>query len=72
MQTKSPNFFSRRWQAFLKWAEQKMLLIFFLVALLVSSAIVLWPLMFVIVPAGKVRGDLQTLESGCRFRRSDP
>lgn len=64
MQTTSRNFFSRKWQALLRWAEQKMLLIFFLVALLVSSVIVLWPLMFVIVPAGKVGVIYRPLSQG--------
>lgn len=64
MQTKSPNYFSRKWKTFLKWAEQKMLAIFFLIALFVSSAIVLWPLMFVIVPAGKIGVIYRPLSGG--------
>lgn len=64
MQIKSPNFFSRKWKAILKWAEQKMLTIFFLLALIVSSAIVLWPLMFVVVPAGKVGVIYRPLSGG--------
>ncbi len=64
MQIKSPNYFSRKWKAFLKWAEQKMLTIFFLLALLVSSAIVLWPLMFIVVPAGKVGVIYRPLSGG--------
>lgn len=64
MQIKSPNYFSRKWNVFLKWAEQKMLTIFFLFALLLSSAIVLWPLMFVVVPAGKVGVIYRPLSGG--------
>lgn len=64
MKTTGPNFFSRQWKALLRWAEQKMLTLFFLLALLVSSVIVLWPLMFVVVPAGKVGVMYRPLSGG--------
>lgn len=64
MQTTKRHIFSRAWNALLRWAEQKMLTIFFLVALLVSSVIVLWPLMFVIVPAGKIGVMYRPLSGG--------
>jgi regulator of protease activity HflC (stomatin/prohibitin superfamily) len=64
MQTKKRHIFSRAWNALLRWAEQKMLTIFFVVALLVSSFIVLWPLMFVIVPAGKIGVMYRPLSGG--------
>lgn len=64
MQTTKLNIFSRTWKALLRWAEQRLLSIFFTVALLLSSIIVLWPLMFVIVPAGKIGVIYRPLSGG--------
>ena len=64
MQTTKRSIFSRAWNTLLRWAEQKMLTIVFLVALFVSSFIVLWPLMFVIVPAGKIGVIYRPLSQG--------
>jgi regulator of protease activity HflC (stomatin/prohibitin superfamily) len=64
MQTTKRNIFSRAWQALLRWAEQKLLTIFFTVILIISSIIILWPLMFVIVPAGKIGVIYRPLSDG--------
>lgn len=64
MQTTKRNIFSAAWYALLRWAEKKLLTIFFIVILTMSSIIVLWPLMFVLVPAGKIGVMYRPLSEG--------
>lgn len=64
MQTTKRNIFSAAWCALLRWAEKKLLTIFFIVILTMSSIIVLWPLMFVLVPAGKIGVMYRPLSEG--------
>ena len=64
MQTTKRNIFSRAWRALLRWAEQKLLTIFFTAVLIMSSIIILWPLMFVVVPAGKIGVIYRPLSEG--------
>ncbi|MDP4908738.1 MAG: prohibitin family protein [Burkholderiaceae bacterium] len=64
MQKTKRHIFSRAWNALLRWAQKKILTIFFLVVLLVSSLIVLWPRMFVLVPAGNIGVIYRPLSQG--------
>lgn len=64
MQTVKRGFFSRKWSTLVRYAEQKMLTIILLIALVVSSVIVLWPLMFVLVPVGKLGVIYRPLSGG--------
>ena len=58
------NFYRRLFYRLLKWAEHHMLALLFVFALLVASLIVLWPKVFVKVPAGSVGVIYRPLSGG--------
>lgn len=58
------NFYRRHFFRLLKWAEHHMLGLLFVFALLVGSLIVLWPKVFVKVPAGSVGVIYRPLSGG--------
>ncbi len=64
MQILKRGYFSRKWSMLLRFAGQRMLTIILLITLVVSSVIVLWPLMFVLVPVGKLGVIYRPLSGG--------
>lgn len=64
MQILKRGYFSRKWSMLLRFAGQRMLTIILLITLVVSSLIVLWPLMFVLVPVGKLGVIYRPLSGG--------
>lgn len=64
MQILKRGYFSRKWSMLLRFAGQRMLTIILFITLVVSSLIVLWPLMFVLVPVGKLGVIYRPLSGG--------
>lgn len=60
----SLNFYRKQFYRLLKWAEHHMLGLLFVFALLVGSLIVLWPKVFIKIPAGSVGVIYRPLSGG--------
>lgn len=64
MKILSRNYYRRQFYRLTRWAEQRMLSLMLVFALLVASLVVLWPRVFVVIPAGSVGVIYRPLSGG--------